>query len=236
MLRAGYSRRVCAGWRRQRDRSSLARGTYAANLALLLLNRLVFPAVEEQNCLRGGRSVLRALASMVRIAKKETATAPLRHEPAAEMPSADDLRLVASRCLVRATRRVSNMVTRVFNVHFRPVGIEAAQFWILFAVSEEAAPSLTELADFLGVEKSTLARNLDRLISSGLVMALPGEGRRVRHRLTAAGDEMLTAALPCWERAQEEIELQLTTTESEKIRAGLKLLRHRARAILALDD
>src|SRR5687767_4483514 len=46
-----------------------------------------------------------------------------------------------------------------------------------------------------GVEKSTLARNLDRLISSGLVMALPGEGRRVRHRLTAAGDEMFDRRL-----------------------------------------
>jgi DNA-binding MarR family transcriptional regulator len=174
-------------------------------------------------------------ASMADIVEKETATPLSRRKVAIETPAVDDLRLVASRCFVRATRRVSNLVTRVFNAHFRPAGIEAAQFWMLFAIAELAAPSLTELADFLGVEKSTLKRNLDRLISGGLVVALPGEGRRVRHQLTAAGDALLTAALPCWQRAQDEIELQLTSAESEGIRTGLRLLRHQARSILALD-
>lgn len=144
----------------------------------------------------------------------------------------NDLRLVGARCFVRAVRRTSNLVTRVYNGYFKSVGIEATQFWILCAIAASNANSATELAEVLGVEKSTLKRGLDRMIESGLIVAQRGDGRRMLHRLTDLGIERLNAALPLWHQAQSAMEEHLPNPKSEEIRQGLRLLRRRARTVL----
>jgi len=97
-----------------------------------------------------------------------------------------DPKVVGARCFVRAVRRTSNLVTRVYNGYFKSVGIEATQFWILCAIAASNANSATELAEVLGVEKSTLKRGLDRMIESGLIVAQRGDGRRVLVEATPA--------------------------------------------------
>ncbi len=147
-----------------------------------------------------------------------------------------DLQLVGARCFVRAVRRTSNLVTRVYNSYFKALGIEATQFWILCAIAASSANSATELADILGVEKSTLKRGLDRMIDGGLIVSAPGDGRRVIHRLTDLGTERLNAALPLWHEAQAEMEQHLPTPKADEIRQGLRLLRRRARSLLEVAD
>jgi DNA-binding MarR family transcriptional regulator len=144
----------------------------------------------------------------------------------------EELRLVAARCFVRATRRAANLVTRVYNGHFKAADLEATQFWTLSAIAEGSARSLTELAQSLGVEKSTLKRSLDVMMAAGLVAPDPQRsGRRLVHHLTSLGHEKLEAGMPLWANAQAEIERLLPQARAEEITTSLRALRAQAHRV-----
>lgn len=144
-----------------------------------------------------------------------------------------ELTLIGAACLGRAARRTANLVTRAYNHHLSPLGIEVTQFTILCTIALERAKSASELADMVGVERSTLARNLDRLVASGLVFAQKGDGRRSVHRLTDKGLDLVAEALPLWRNAQNDLLSRLPADRDEAIREDLKLLRRAARGSLA---
>ena len=144
-----------------------------------------------------------------------------------------ELVLMAATCLGRAARRTANVVTRAYNQQLSPLGLEVTQFTILCTVALERAQSSAELAELVGVERSTLARNLDRLIAAGLVAAEKGEGRRIVHRLTEKGAETVAAAIPLWRQAQEAILSRLPAEREDAIREDFRLLRRAANGVIA---
>jgi DNA-binding MarR family transcriptional regulator len=124
-------------------------------------------------------------------------------------------------------------VTRAYNQQLGPLGLEVTQFTILCCVALEKAQSSAELADMVGVERSTLARNLDRLIAMGLVAAVKGEGRRILHRLTEKGEDTIAEAIPLWRKAQDAILAHLPPEKEHAIREDLRLLRRAADGVIA---
>jgi len=144
-----------------------------------------------------------------------------------------ELTLIGASCLGRAARRTANVVTRAYNKALGPLGIEVTQFTILCTVALEKAQSASELADLVGVERSTLARNLDRLVAGGLVAVEKGDGRKVLHRVTEAGSDMIAEALPLWRQAQDAILAKLPPEMDEAIRSDFRHLRRAANGVLA---
>lgn len=144
-----------------------------------------------------------------------------------------ELTLIGASCLGRAARRTANVVTRAYNKALLPLGIEVTQFTILCTVALEKAQSASELADMVGVERSTLARNLDRLVESGLVSAEKGDGRRMLHRITERGADTIAEALPLWRKAQDAILEKLPPDMDEAIRSDFRHLRRAANGVLA---
>jgi len=144
-----------------------------------------------------------------------------------------ELSLIGAACLSRAARRTANVVTRAYNKALAPIGLEVTQFSILVTVAMEKAQSASELADLVGVERSTLARNLDRLIAAGLVAAEKGDGRRMLHRVTESGSDLIAAALPLWRQAQDAILERLPPEMDEVLRADFRHLRRAAQGVLA---
>ena len=137
-------------------------------------------------------------------------------------------------CISAALRRTANLVTRVYNAYLAPSGLEVTQYSILRKIQSGKAGSASELAELVGVERSTLARNLERLVSAGLVSAglvsaRTGEGRRVRHELTPAGSEKIDAALPLWREAQQALVRGLPEGKAPTLHEELALLRKAAR-------
>ena len=62
----------------------------------------------------------------------------------------------------------------------------------------------TRLADFQGLERTTLTRNLGVLVRDGFVRIDEGEDRRVRKvAITPAGEEAARLAFPFWKKAQD---------------------------------
>ncbi len=133
-------------------------------------------------------------------------------------------------CFGRAVRRTANLLTRTYNAYLAPAGIEITQFSILCIIARGDATSASELADFVGVERSTLARNLDRLAAAGLVRAEAGEGRRVVHSLTTEGEARIAAALPLWNKAQDALLDGMPEHQDEALHRDLALLRRAARS------
>ena len=132
-------------------------------------------------------------------------------------------------CMSAALRRTANLVTRVYNAYLAPSGLEVTQYSILRKIQSGKAGSASELAELVGVERSTLARNLERLVSAGLVSTLTGEGRRVRHELTPAGEQKIDAALPLWREAQQALVNGLPDGKAPTLHEELALLRKAAR-------
>ena len=82
--------------------------------------------------------------------------------------------------------------------------------------------SISSLAEAMGLDRSTLGRNLRVLEGEGLVTLVEGEDMRNRIvLLTETGRERLAAALPAWEAAQQRL---IDRLGAEKRETLLKLL------------
>ncbi len=78
------------------------------------------------------------------------------------------------------------------------------QFTLLATLVQTGPLPTTRLADFLGLERTTLTRNLGPLIRDGYVRIDEGEDRRVRKvAITPAGKEAARRAFPFWKKAQD---------------------------------
>lgn len=106
-------------------------------------------------------------------------------------------------CACHKVRMAARTITRTYDDILRPVGLRATQLSVLVAVAIEDATSITELAKFLGMDRTTLTRNLSPLIKEGLVSAGAEGWRRSRGLvLTKKGRARMEAALPLWQKAQ----------------------------------
>jgi DNA-binding MarR family transcriptional regulator len=101
-------------------------------------------------------------------------------------------------------------VTRAYDDALRPVNLRATQLAVLVAVANEGTMSITALAKTMGMDRTTLTRNLRPLEKAGLIQIGSEGWRRSRMlEVTTQGQIRLREALPYWERAQEMLRHKL---------------------------
>ena len=82
--------------------------------------------------------------------------------------------------------------------------MRGTQFTLLATLVQTGPISTTRLADFQGLERTTLTRNLGLLVRDGFVRIDEGEDRRVRKvAITTAGEAAARRAFPFWKKAQD---------------------------------
>jgi len=109
-------------------------------------------------------------------------------------------------CACFNLRRAARLVTQRFDRAFRDSGITANQFSILMAAYDQEGILLTRLARTLGMERTTLTRNVSLLERMGMVSTTMGRDRRERKiAITADGRHLLEKTLPLWEKAQNGV-------------------------------
>lgn len=121
-------------------------------------------------------------------------------------PERARLLTVANECTAARLRRASRALSKFYDEILEPSGLRGTQFSLLVALSLFGQAPLLRVAEELGLDRTTMTRNLAPLERDGLVASVPGSDRRVRLiQLTEAGRRTLAKALPLWEKAQRRV-------------------------------
>ena len=108
-------------------------------------------------------------------------------------------------CICQTMRRVARRVSKRYEDALRPIGLKAGQFTILAALQRDGHVPLGALANDLGMDRTTLTKDLRPLERRGLVASMADE-RDARIRglfITNEGRALFREAVPLWEAAQE---------------------------------
>lgn len=109
-------------------------------------------------------------------------------------------------CACHALRKAARAVTKFYDGALRPAGLRSTQFTVLVSAARTGSATMTELAEALVVDRTTLTRNLKPLRDRGLIVTVAGEDRREKHvAITDKGREVLRRAAPAWRQAQARI-------------------------------
>lgn len=113
---------------------------------------------------------------------------------------------INSRCCCFNFRKVMRAVTQFFDRYLEHTGIRSTQFTLLIALSSINAKTLTEIAENLVMDRTTLTRNLKPLEKMGLITTIqPLDKRSKAYVLTDKGKELVNQTVPLWEEAQNNI-------------------------------
>lgn len=138
----------------------------------------------------------------------------------------DDLRDIAAHCACFHAREAARAVTRAYDRAFAPLGLRATQFSLLVALALAEPPTITVLADRLGMDRTTLTRNLRPLLRDGLVELAPADGPRPRPPgITRKGRALLAKAHENWTDAQGALARKLGSTGMDRALDTLSALR-----------
>ena len=110
-------------------------------------------------------------------------------------------------CVSYRLRRAARIMGRAYDDALSAHDLRNTQFTLLAALAIEGGKPHTELAESLGIETTTLTRNIDVLERRGLVRAIPDPtDRRVRVvELTDEGKARYETALAAWQGMQQKV-------------------------------
>lgn len=125
-------------------------------------------------------------------------------------------------CISFNLRRATRSVTQLFDDIMRPSGLLSTQFTLLVGIVTHGSATINRLADSLGMDRTTMSRNLRPLERMELIDILPGKDRRTRVVIaTDLGRKTLEEAYPLWEKAQSQMIEVLGSDRSNRLLADL---------------
>jgi DNA-binding MarR family transcriptional regulator len=126
-------------------------------------------------------------------------------------------------CHCFAARQLARHVTKLYERHMAPVGITGTQLSMLAFLQEAGDMAIGDLADKMGMDRTTLLRGLKPLQNTDLVLsgATAESGRQLRYSLSPAGVRKVKEAMPFWIAAQQEYETQIGQQPARQLRQKL---------------
>ena len=122
-------------------------------------------------------------------------------------------------CTCAALRRTARRLTQAYDEAMRPTGLRLTQYSVLANVARAGGLSVTDLAERLAMDRTTLTRNLQPLERQGLIRIAPGTDRRSRAvEITEQGREAYEAALPRWRAAERQFRRTMSQAEAAELR------------------
>jgi DNA-binding MarR family transcriptional regulator len=113
---------------------------------------------------------------------------------------------IGKACVASNLRKANRLITQTYDAFLKPSGLRSTQFGILMMVRGFGSVTVTKLANWAIMDRTTVTRNLKLLEAKGLVKIEPGEDQRERVvTITDQGLTDLLSALPHWEEAQHHI-------------------------------
>jgi DNA-binding MarR family transcriptional regulator len=127
-------------------------------------------------------------------------------------------------CNCAALRHAARHVTQLYDRHLTPAGLRTTQFSILARINALGPITVGALAETMGMDRTTLTRNIRPLEREGLVAVREGESDRRSKllSLTEAGKGRYCVAMTAWKHAQSEFEREFGRERSAKLREELQ--------------
>ncbi|WP_220211768.1 MarR family winged helix-turn-helix transcriptional regulator [Reticulibacter mediterranei] len=129
-------------------------------------------------------------------------------------------------CHCTTLRYAAQTLTEVYDRVLAPSDLKVTQYMLLESILEdEAEQSITDLAQKLGSDRSTIGRNVHILVRDGLVSLGRGSDRREHTvHVTQKGHEAVALAHPLWQKAQAAVADTLGQDQLNMLRTLLSQL------------
>jgi DNA-binding MarR family transcriptional regulator len=125
-------------------------------------------------------------------------------------------------CACQNLRRLTRLITRIYDWELRKAGIETTQFGLLTALGIVGEANQKRLSAGFAMDSTTLTRTLALLRKQGWIHVRPGKDKRERvFRLTEAGKRQLAAAEPHWQAAERRMRKTLGPSGWNRMKAAV---------------
>ena len=123
-----------------------------------------------------------------------------------------------SNCIITDIQHLDRVATRIVDQNLRAAGITSNQYILLREIGRSPGIAAVDLTKVLDIEKSTLSRNLQRLIGDGLIAVDAPVGREGRAiNLTTEGERTLRQAHKRWLAGAAEVAELISATAAAAI-------------------
>lgn len=128
-------------------------------------------------------------------------------------------------CLTFNLQRASRGLVRDLEAAAKSSGVTAPQFTTLSLISGFGELTVSQIAERMGTDRTTLTRNLAVMARKGWIVEAEVEDRRMRvWRLAAPGRKTLETALPVWRDFQAGLVEKLGADTATTLLTTLKRL------------
>ena len=104
-------------------------------------------------------------------------------------------------CISGKMMRLNRVTANIFRKHLSPFGITDSQLTLLFILSKRDDLNQSKLSQIAKLEKSSLSRNLNRLMDSELI----SKQEFPLIQITIKGKALVNKIIPEWQKAMDEI-------------------------------
>lgn len=114
------------------------------------------------------------------------------------------IEIIARECVAARLRIANRAVSKLYDRALRPHGIRISQLNILVVVSLFGQARQQDVCKALFMERSTVSRDVERMIANGWLDSSTGEDARTSVlQVTPKGRKLLEKVTPAWHEAQQ---------------------------------
>jgi DNA-binding MarR family transcriptional regulator len=114
--------------------------------------------------------------------------------------------MACAECFCLASRQAARKITRLYDGYMQKSGIRVTQFTILSQLMLRGEMPIGKLAGILGMERTTLTRNLTPLEQRKWISIKAGDDPRSRMiTITTQGRSVVRRGFPYWSKAQAQV-------------------------------
>ena len=116
-------------------------------------------------------------------------------------------------CTCSELRKAARAVTLLYDNAFRTSGLLSTQLGVLHVIYKSDSIRISHLAKELGMDRTTLTRNLSVLQRHGFIKISSGKDNRTRIvTITNKGRTTIAKAIPLWNDVQNKVKEQMGET------------------------
>lgn len=130
-------------------------------------------------------------------------------------------------CYCKKIRHIASQVTRIYDQYLREAGLTSQQFSALECIRGLGPASVTELSREMGLDRTSLSRNLKVMERGSLIEDRREGGRDRQIVLSEHGEAVLLKAEIQWKKAQTELESMFSPEQLGHLRGLIDVFEER---------